>query len=73
MKFGLPMAYSAAILSWSVYEYRDAYKESGQLDAALDNIKWATDYFLKAHTAPYELWGQVGNGALDHAWWGRPK
>lgn len=70
VKFGLPMAYSAAILSWSVYEYRDAYKESGQLDAALDNIKWATDYFLKAHTAPYELWGQVGNGALDHAWWG---
>ena len=70
VKFGLPMAYSAAILSWSVYEYRDAYKESGQLDAALDNIKWATDYFLKAHTAPYELWGQVGNGALDHAWSG---
>ncbi|MCY7779499.1 glycoside hydrolase family 9 protein [Bacillus haynesii] len=70
VKFGLPMAYSAAILSWSVYEYRDAYKESGQLDAALGNIKWATDYFLKAHTAPYELWGQVGNGAQDHAWWG---
>ncbi|MCY7800854.1 glycoside hydrolase family 9 protein [Bacillus haynesii] len=70
VKFGLPMAYSAAILSWSVYEYRDAHKESGQLDAALGNIKWATDYFLKAHTAPYELWGQVGNGAQDHAWWG---
>ncbi|MCY8550840.1 glycoside hydrolase family 9 protein [Bacillus haynesii] len=70
VKFGLPMAYSAAILSWSVYEYRDAYKESGQLDAAMGNIKWATDYFLKAHTAPYELWGQVGNGAQDHAWWG---
>ncbi|MCY7836174.1 glycoside hydrolase family 9 protein [Bacillus haynesii] len=70
VKFGLPMAYSAAILSWSVYEYRDAYKESGQLDVALGNIKWATDYFLKAHTAPYELWGQVGNGAQDHAWWG---
>ncbi|MCY8353727.1 glycoside hydrolase family 9 protein [Bacillus haynesii] len=70
VKFGLPMAYSAAILSWSVYEYRDTYKESGQLDAALGNIKWATDYFLKAHTAPYELWGQVGNGAQDHAWWG---
>ncbi|MCY8586288.1 glycoside hydrolase family 9 protein [Bacillus haynesii] len=70
VKFGLPMAYSAVILSWSVYEYRDAYKVSGQLDAALGNIKWATDYFLKAHTAPYELWGQVGNGAQDHAWWG---
>ncbi|QHZ49072.1 endoglucanase [Bacillus sp. NSP9.1] len=70
VKFGLPMAYSAAVLSWSVYEFRDAYEEAGQLEAVLDNIKWATDYFIKAHTAPNEFWGQVGNGALDHAWWG---
>ena len=70
VKFGLPMAYSAAVLSWSVYEYRDAYEAAGQLDAILDNIRWATDYFIKAHTGRYEFWGQVGNGAQDHAWWG---
>lgn len=70
VKFGLPMAYSAAVLAWSVYEYRDAYEEAGQLEAILDNLKWATDYFIKAHTAPNEFWGQVGNGAADHAWWG---
>lgn len=29
VKFGLPMAYSAAVLSWSVYEYRDAYEAAG--------------------------------------------
>ncbi|PZD96207.1 endoglucanase [Paenibacillus sambharensis] len=70
VKFGLPMAATAAMLAWSVYEYRDAYEQSGQLEAMLDNIKWATDYFVKAHTAPNELWGQVGNGGADHAWWG---
>lgn len=70
VKFGLPMAATASMLAWSVYEYRDAYAESGQLEAILDNIKWATDYFIKAHTAPNELWGQVGNGGTDHAWWG---
>ncbi|MDE1376561.1 glycoside hydrolase family 9 protein, partial [Bacillus licheniformis] len=70
VKFGLPMAYSAAVLSWSVYEYRDAYEAAGQLDAILDNIRWATDYFIKAHTDRYEFWGQVGHGAQDHAWWG---
>jgi hypothetical protein len=28
---------------------------------------------LKAHTAPTELYGQVGNGDLDHDFWGRPE
>ncbi|MFC5470741.1 glycoside hydrolase family 9 protein [Cohnella suwonensis] len=70
VKFGLPMAYSAAMLAWSVYEYKDAYVQSGQLDKTLENIKWATDYFIKAHTAPNELYVQVGQGSADHAWWG---
>lgn len=70
MKFGFPMAASATLLAWSLVEYRDAYAASGQLPVALDNLKWATDYFLKAHTAPNELWGQVGDPDLDHNWWG---
>ena len=36
-------------------------------------VKWATDYFLKAHTAPNEFYGQVGQGDVDHAYWGRPE
>jgi endoglucanase len=70
VKFGLPMAASAQVLSWGVVEYRSAYSNSGQLTAALDNIKWATDYFIKAHTATNELYGQIGTGGTDHAWWG---
>jgi len=70
VKFGLPMASTATMLAWSVYEYQEGYELSGQLDEILDNIRWATDYFMKAHTAPNELWGQVGNGTADHNWWG---
>lgn len=70
VKFGFPMAYTATMLAWSVYEYREGYEQSGQLEYILDNIRWATDYFMKAHTAPNELWGQVGNGTADHNWWG---
>lgn len=70
VKFGLPMAYSAAVLAWTVYEYREAYEEAELLDDILDQIRWATDYFLKAHTGPNQFWAQVGDGNADHAWWG---
>lgn len=73
VKFGLPMAASATMLAWSAVEYRDAYEKTGQLKPLMDNLRWADDYFVKAHTAPNELYGQVGNGGIDHAYWGPPE
>mgnify|MGYP000347917013 CR=1 FL=1 len=73
VKFNLPMAYTATMLGWSVYENRDAFKKSGQLDYILDNIKWATDYFIKCHPSPNVYYYQVGDGDADHAWWGPPE
>jgi hypothetical protein len=70
VKFNLPMAYTVSMLSWSVYEAKDAYKKSGQLSYILDNIKWATDFLIKCHTAPNEFYYQVGDGTDDHKWWG---
>lgn len=70
VKFGFPMAASATMLAWGIVENRDGYVEAGQLDEALANLRWATDYFVRAHTAPNELYGQIGAGGPDHAWWG---
>ena len=36
-------------------------------------IKWATDYFIKAHVSANKLYGQVGDGNADHSYWGRPE
>ena len=38
VKFNLPMAYSAAMLGWSVYEDREAYEQSGQLEYAIGRL-----------------------------------
>ncbi|MEO0540289.1 MAG: glycoside hydrolase family 9 protein [Cyanobacteria bacterium P01_A01_bin.105] len=77
VKFGLPMAAAMTLLSWGVVEYYDAYQASGQLDEALAAIAWGTDYFLKAHVtdgqATQAFYGQVGNGSLDHSYWGSPE
>ena len=70
VKFNLPMAYSAAMLAWSVYEDATAYVESGQLEYALADIKWATDYLIKCHPEDYVFYYQVGDGGQDHSWWG---
>ena len=66
--------------SWGVVQYRSAYVQSRQLDVALEAIKWGTDYILKAYDSKDDnnpandvFWGQVGNGDLDHAYWGAPE
>lgn len=69
-KFNLPMAYTASMLAWSVYEDRDAYQKSGQLEYALGNIKWICDYLIKCHPADDVYYYQVGDGNADHSWWG---
>jgi len=73
VKFNLPMAWTSAVLAWSVYEFKDGYKASKQYDIALDNIKWVTDYFIKCVGDGQEIVGQVGNGGQDHGVWGRPE
>jgi hypothetical protein len=46
---------------------------AGALDDGRKAVKWATDYFIKAHTSQNEFYGQVGQGDADHAYWGRPE
>ncbi len=70
VKFNLPMAYTATVLAWSVYEDKVAYQKSGQLSYALGNIKWICDYLMKCHPQDEVYYYQVGNGSADHAWWG---
>jgi endoglucanase len=70
VKFGLPMASSAMTLGWAAYEYGNAIQAAGLRAKTLENIRWATDYFIKAHPAPDVFYYQVGNGSADHGWWG---
>ncbi|XP_051133619.1 endoglucanase 11-like [Andrographis paniculata] len=73
VKFGLPMAFTITVLSWSVMEYQDQIAAAEELQHALEAIKWGTDYFIKAHTHPHVLWAQVGDGETDHLCWQRPE
>lgn len=73
MKFGFPMASAFTLLSWGAISFEEGYSAAGQTEYLLDSIKWATDYFLKCHPQADVFYGQVGIGADDHAFWGRPE
>lgn len=73
VKFGLPMLSSMTLLAWGGIEYESGYDRSGQKAYLLDTIRWGADWIRKAHAAPNVFYGQVGNGGLDHSYWGPPE
>ena len=66
-------AFATTVLSWGLIDFVGAYKDADEYRNGIDQIKWTLDYFVKCHVAPEKFYHQVGDGALDHAWWGRPE
>ncbi|KAJ4837652.1 hypothetical protein Tsubulata_032337 [Turnera subulata] len=73
MKFGLPMAFTATMLSWAILEYGDRMDAVNQLGDTRDSLKWITDFLVNAHPSPNVLYIQVGDPELDHMCWERPE
>nr|CAD7428643.1 unnamed protein product [Timema monikensis] len=73
VKFGFPMAFTTTVLSWGLLDHENGYQKANSVDDCRKAIKWATDWFLKAHVSANEYYGQVGSGTVDHASWGRPE
>ncbi|CAL4971743.1 unnamed protein product [Urochloa decumbens] len=74
VKFGLPMAFTVTMLSWSAAEFGDALSRAGELETARAAVRWGADYLLKAAGhAPAALYVQVGDPYQDHRCWERPE
>ncbi len=69
VKFNFPMAFSATALAWGYLESPEGYRSSGQEQMLMSNLRWVTDYLMKCHTGPTELYAQVGSGDEDHCYW----
>ncbi|XAR73012.1 Cellulase [Bertholletia excelsa] len=65
------MAFSTTMLAWGVLEFGKAM--GPDLPHALEAVRWATDYFLKATAIPGVVCAQVGDPYLDHYGWERPE
>ncbi|MBQ9809046.1 MAG: glycoside hydrolase family 9 protein [Ruminococcus sp.] len=69
VKFNLPMAYSASMLAWGLYQYPDGVEQSGEMQNYVNNLEFVLDYFVECDLGD-EVVIQVGNGTVDHTWWG---
>ena len=75
VKFGLPASYTAATLGWGMYEFPAAFTGTKAAAHAADEMKWFSDYFLRSlfvnsSGAVVAFNYQVGDGSVDHAYWG---
>ncbi len=69
VKFNLPMAYSASMLAWGMYQYPNGIKEIGQWEIYQNNLEFVLDYLVDCNLGDTVVF-QVGNGQEDHTWWG---
>jgi hypothetical protein len=69
VKFNLPMAYSASMIAWGLYQYPEGVEACGEMTNYVNNLSFALDY-LSACDLGDEVVYQVGNGQDDHSWWG---
>jgi hypothetical protein len=73
VKFGLPQGYTASILGWSLYEYKDVFDSTGMTPKLLSTLKYFNDYLLKCHPKPELFYYQVGSAPADHRDWMSPE
>ena len=50
VKFNLPMAYSASMLAWGLYEYGDGVEKVGQYEIYQNNLEFVLDYLDRKST-----------------------
>jgi len=69
MKYNITEATTTTILAWGALEYKQAYINSGQWNWLLNQLRWSTDFFIKAHPSANVFYGQIGMTASDHDQW----
>ncbi|MBQ8435609.1 MAG: glycoside hydrolase family 9 protein, partial [Oscillospiraceae bacterium] len=77
VKFNHPGSYSATMLGWSYYEFKDAFKKTGQAAHLQTITNYFCDYFkrctvMSGGTVQAYCY-QVGDGDTDHVKWESPE
>ena len=70
--FVFPLAHTVTMLAWSIIDFPQAYQAAGEYKKYLKELKWGTDFLIKAHLNEFEMVGLIGSPNADHKQWVRP-
>lgn len=80
IKFTYTTAYTVSTICLGALAFEEGYRSAGQWDIMVQNLRWGTDWLLKAYVTPSSvpkenvLIAQVGDMYTDHnLYWGRPE
>ncbi|KAK7481404.1 hypothetical protein BaRGS_00027360 [Batillaria attramentaria] len=79
VKFTFTIAYAATTQLWSLRRFNKGYVSASRRAGALSSVKWGLDFLLKSWRpgssppSSGRLVAQIGDGHVDHAYWGRPE
>jgi endoglucanase len=59
VKFVWTQAASSTLIAWGLATAPDGYERAGLLKRGLECLRWASDFLIKCHVKPNELYGQV--------------
>ncbi|KAJ0778989.1 putative cellulase [Helianthus annuus] len=59
VKFTWPMAFTISLLSWAAIEYPEQLNSASQLGYLRSEIRWGSNFILKAHVSSTKLYTQV--------------
>ncbi|KAK9807813.1 hypothetical protein WJX72_010109 [[Myrmecia] bisecta] len=68
-----PAAFATLLLAWGVLAFPDGYAAAGQMNAALDGIRWHTDFYMKCHYKETRFVVMIGDPNTDHSYWIPPE
>ncbi|XP_020289297.1 uncharacterized protein LOC109857423 [Pseudomyrmex gracilis] len=71
VKYVFPTAFTTTMLAWGLLTWTEAYRNAGQLEIVRENIKWASDYFIKCHPQEELFYVQVGDEMFERRVYGR--
>ncbi|MCM1530500.1 MAG: glycoside hydrolase family 9 protein [Alistipes sp.] len=69
VKFNLPMSYAASVMAWGLYQYPEGLESCGEMTNYVNNLEFVMDYLAECDRGTEAVF-QVGNGQIDHTWWG---
>ena len=53
------------MLGFGLDQFSAGYKKAGDLQNAIDAMRWGADYLVNAHSAPNRFVAVMGNSTLD--------